>query len=93
MNGRSSSTRTTHDIRVLALAPTLIATEGVEEAQADLRRLTGSEDPNRAFSEMLPLGRVGIPDDVARVALFCASDLSILMTGDTLLIDAGNPTL
>jgi len=71
----------------------LISTEGVEEAQTDLRRLTGSEDPNQTFSEMLPLGRVGVPDDVARVALFCASDLSILMTGDTLLIDAGNPTL
>ena len=82
-----------YGIRVLALAPTLIATEGVDEAQADLRRLTGSENPHRIFSEMLPLGRVGVPDDVARVALFCASDLSMLMTGDTLLIDAGNPAL
>jgi NAD(P)-dependent dehydrogenase (short-subunit alcohol dehydrogenase family) len=37
----------------------------------------------------LPLGRVAVPDDIARVVLFCASDLSLLMTGSTLLVDAG----
>ena len=37
-----------------------------------------------------PLGRVGVPDDVARVVLFCASDLSSLMTGTTLVVDAGD---
>jgi NAD(P)-dependent dehydrogenase (short-subunit alcohol dehydrogenase family) len=35
------------------------------------------------------LGRVGVPDDVARAVLFCASDMSIFMTGSTLLVDAG----
>ena len=34
-------------------------------------------------------GRVAVPDDIARVVLFCASDLSLLMTGSTLLVDAG----
>ena len=33
--------------------------------------------------------RVGMPDDIARVALFCASDLALFMTGSTLLVDAG----
>jgi NAD(P)-dependent dehydrogenase (short-subunit alcohol dehydrogenase family) len=37
-----------------------------------------------------PLGRVGAPDDVARVVLFCASDLANFMTGSTLLVDAGD---
>lgn len=37
-----------------------------------------------------PLGRTGVPDDVARVALFCATDLSALMTGSTVLVDAGD---
>ncbi|MEU1164046.1 SDR family oxidoreductase [Streptomyces sp. NPDC005921] len=36
-----------------------------------------------------PLGRLGVPDDIARVVLFCASDLSAFMTGSTLLADAG----
>ncbi len=36
-----------------------------------------------------PLGRLGVPDDIARVVLFCAGDLSAFMTGSTLLADAG----
>ena len=37
-----------------------------------------------------PAGADGAePDDVARVVLFCASDLSLFMTGSTLLVDAG----
>ena len=67
-----------HNIRVLALAPTLISTPGISEAGLDVS----------AF-ESLPLGRVGVPDDVGRVALFCASDLSMLITGSTIAVDAG----
>jgi NAD(P)-dependent dehydrogenase (short-subunit alcohol dehydrogenase family) len=37
-----------------------------------------------------PLGRVGVPDDVGRVVLFCASDLAAFMTGSTLAVDAGD---
>ena len=40
-----------------------------------------------------PLGRTGVPDDVARVVLFCASDLAALMTGTTLPVDAGDLAL
>ena len=36
-----------------------------------------------------PLGRAGRPDDVARVVLFCASDLSMFMTGSLVLVDGG----
>jgi NAD(P)-dependent dehydrogenase (short-subunit alcohol dehydrogenase family) len=35
------------------------------------------------------LGRIGTADDIARVVQFCASDMSIFMTGSTLLADAG----
>jgi NAD(P)-dependent dehydrogenase (short-subunit alcohol dehydrogenase family) len=38
----------------------------------------------------LPVGRAGVPDDVARAVLFCASDLSLLMTGSTLAVDGGD---
>ncbi len=37
-----------------------------------------------------PLGRTGVPDDIARVALIAASDLSMFMTGSTLLADTGD---
>jgi enoyl-[acyl-carrier-protein] reductase (NADH) len=36
-----------------------------------------------------PLGRLAVTDDVARVVLFCTCDLSMLMTGSALLVDAG----
>ena len=35
------------------------------------------------------LGRVGVADDIARVVLFCASDMSLFMSGTTLLVDGG----
>lgn len=35
------------------------------------------------------MDRSGTPDDIARVVLFCVSDLSMIMTGSTLLADAG----
>ena len=35
------------------------------------------------------IGRIGTPDDIARVVLFAATDLSLFMTGSTLLADAG----
>ena len=72
-------------IRVLAIAPTFIETPGTDSAE--FREASGMDSDK--IAQMLPLGRVGVPDDVARVALFCASDLAIYMTGDTLLVDAG----
>ncbi len=75
-----------HGIRVLAVAPTVTLTPGLEEQGAAL------QSAGFALEELgpqLPLGRVAVPDDIARVVLFCASDLSLLMTGSTLLVDAG----
>ena len=78
-----------HNIRVLALAPTVIRTPSVAEVRANLAA-AGVRDPlGEGLDARLPLGRAGVPDDVARVALFCASDLSMLMTGSTLPVDAG----
>lgn len=68
-------------IRVLGVAPSYIPTEGNTVAVPD----------GAPIDLMLnsPVGRVGVPDDVARVVLFCASDLSTFMTGSTLLADGG----
>lgn len=75
-------------IRVLALAPTLIETPGIEEAKPAFAEM-GLDNVIDAMVAMLPLGRAGVADDVARVALFCASDLSAFMTGSTLPVDGG----
>lgn len=75
-----------HDIRVLGIAPTFCTTEGTVAALAELSTRVGLEISAILTSR---LGRVGVPDDIGRVALFCASDMSIFMTGSTLLADAG----
>jgi NAD(P)-dependent dehydrogenase (short-subunit alcohol dehydrogenase family) len=77
-----------HAIRVVAVAPGNIATEGVRRMQPDLpadeiARMTA------VGAERLPLGREGTPDDVARVVLFLASDLAAYVTGTTVLVDGG----
>lgn len=75
-----------HDIRVLGVAPTFCKTEGNMSALSKM--------PERVRTEIAAtlnsaLGRVGVPDDIARAVLFCASDMALFMTGSTLLIDAG----
>jgi NAD(P)-dependent dehydrogenase (short-subunit alcohol dehydrogenase family) len=37
----------------------------------------------------VPLGRMGEPDDIARVALFLASDAAAYMTGSVVFVDGG----
>jgi NAD(P)-dependent dehydrogenase (short-subunit alcohol dehydrogenase family) len=73
-------------IRVLAVAPCVTATPGIEEARLAMQRAGFAIE---RLGDELPLGRIAVPDDIARVVLFCASDLSGLMTGSTLLVDAG----
>jgi glucose 1-dehydrogenase len=69
-------------IRVNGIAPGAIRTPinaaawGTRESEAELLKL-------------IPYGRVGAPDDVARAALWLASDASDYVTGATLFVDGG----
>jgi 2-deoxy-D-gluconate 3-dehydrogenase len=69
-----------HGIRVNAIAPGGIRTPGVGEMSHEL--LAG-------FEAMIPMGRMGEPDDIGRVAVFLASDLSSYMTGAQIVVDGG----
>jgi NAD(P)-dependent dehydrogenase (short-subunit alcohol dehydrogenase family) len=73
-------------IRVLGVAPTIMDTPGVREQTAPLEA-AGLDVTARAAAN--PLGRAGVADDVARVVVFCCSDLAAFMTGSTLAVDAG----
>lgn len=75
-----------HNIRVLGVAPTFCETEGNMAALAQLPERVRTEISATLSSR---LGRVGVPDDIARVVLFCASDMALFMTGSTVLADAG----
>ncbi len=71
-----------HRIRVNAIGPGLIHTPATEA----LRQAPGVYD---AFLRETPIGRAGEPEDVARLAVYLASDESSLMTGQSLYIDGG----
>lgn len=74
-----------HGIRVLAVAPGYCQTEHTAHlATLEPEVLARIPIPGIAGSR---LGRVGVADDIARVVLFCASDLSLFMSGQTLLAD------
>lgn len=76
-------------IRVLAVAPSFMVTEGnmaLIRQDPRMAEISAEAIPSMMTSK---LGRVGVPDDIARAVLFCASDLSIFMTGTTLSVDAG----
>jgi len=67
-------------VRVNAIAPGLVRT--------DFARVLWDRDV-AADSWPWPLGRLGEPVDVARAALFLASDLSSWMTGNVMVVDGG----
>ncbi|AQS87165.1 dehydrogenase [Neoasaia chiangmaiensis NBRC 101099] len=71
------------NIRVNSINPGLVATEGVE-ALGVLE-----SDMVETFKRQTPLGRVGKPDDIAKVAVFLASDDSYWVTGETIAASGG----
>ena len=71
-----------HGIRVNGIGPDLTQTPQVDY-------LTGYEDAADLWQSWAPVGRVGHPEDQARVALFLASDLSSFVTGHNVPVDGG----
>lgn len=79
-----------HDITVNAIAPGGIATEGTSKPLAGSGMTPAQMDAViAAFTERIPLRRMGTPDDIAKVALFLASPASDYMTGTTVVVDGG----
>jgi len=70
----------TRNVLVNAIAPGFIDTELTkvlpEAVRGELRR-------------QIPVGRLGSPDDVAKAALFLASDLADYITGQVVVVDGG----
>lgn len=70
-----------HGIRVNAIAPAVVETDMV-------RSLLTPQVRERILAR-IPLGRLATEDDVARLALFLASDSSGFITGETIAVDGG----
>ncbi|MFJ8031084.1 SDR family NAD(P)-dependent oxidoreductase [Streptomyces sp. NPDC096032] len=78
-------------IRVNAICPGAIDT-----AMSNPARLDPDADPeemsralDQLYRKLVPLGRVGQPEEVARLALFLTSDDSSYITGQPFVIDGG----
>ncbi|MGU2419688.1 glucose 1-dehydrogenase [Burkholderia cenocepacia] len=69
-------------IRVNAIAPGAIRT-GIN------RQAWESEEAKQKLLKLIPYGRVGEPEDVAKVAVWLASDESDYVVGTTVFVDGG----
>jgi NAD(P)-dependent dehydrogenase (short-subunit alcohol dehydrogenase family) len=72
-----------HGVRVNGIGPDLIQTPQVDY-------LSGYEEQTELWPSWAPVGRLGWPEDAARVALFLASDLSGYVTGHSIPVDGGS---
>ena len=71
-------------IRVNSLNPGMVETEGLHStgiAESDFRRMVESQTP---------LGRIAQPEDIARAAVFFASEDAGWVTGQTLIVAGGH---
>jgi NAD(P)-dependent dehydrogenase (short-subunit alcohol dehydrogenase family) len=73
-------------IRVNAVSPGTIDTPGLSNFLASG---AAGEERRKMISGSVPLGRFGSPDDIAKAAVFLASDDSSYITGAELLVDGG----
>ncbi len=71
-----------HGVRVLCIAPGAIRTPINRQVWQD-------PESYRDLLGKIPLGRIGEPEDVARMALVLASDIAGYVTGTTVFVDGG----
>jgi 2-deoxy-D-gluconate 3-dehydrogenase len=70
------------NIRVNSIAPGWIDTPLNEW-------MTSDEGSLRAAEAMIPMGRIGTPEEIVGAAIYLASDASSFVTGTTLVVDGG----
>ncbi|MGN6766761.1 MAG: SDR family NAD(P)-dependent oxidoreductase [Rhizobiaceae bacterium] len=75
-------------IRVNTLHPGPVTNSFQGAVEADLSSIIG-RDGTEFFNEIIPLGRHAEPEEIARSALYLASDQSSFTTGTTLMVDGG----
>lgn len=72
-----------HGITVNAVAPGLVDVE-IQRAEENI-----SSAYKNAYLNSMPLGRLGLPDEIARTVVFLASEAASWTTGQVLTVDGG----
>jgi 2-deoxy-D-gluconate 3-dehydrogenase len=86
-----------HNIWVNAVAPGGVATPGVVEMNKPAEGAAPQDEAAKAaaaksldaFMAKIPMHRMGEPDDIGKVVLFLASDMSSYITGSQIVVDGG----
>jgi len=76
-----------HGVRVVAISPGNVTSPGADKLRQDLAKGL-SLDP-AALTAGVPLGRVGVPSDIAEMVGFLVSERAAWITGSNFLIDGG----
>lgn len=81
-----------HGIRVNGIAPGVVDTPMWAQVDSLFAKAEGlqSGEKKKAVGLAVPLGRMGVPQDVAGAAVFLASEAAAYITAQTLNVDGGN---
>jgi len=71
------------------LAPYNVTVNSITPGQIDSRAGMISDEARGSLESMIPLGRLGHPNDIAYAALFLASPMAAYITGATLDVNGG----
>jgi NAD(P)-dependent dehydrogenase (short-subunit alcohol dehydrogenase family) len=77
-----------HGIRVNAICPGIVVDTAMRNAIEVQQRHYGLPDTSER-EKSIPIGRVSVPDDVAQIAAFLASDEASYMTGESINLSGG----
>ena len=80
----------TRGVRANAICPGTVQSPSLDDRIAANAAAAGGMDAARAaFVSRQPMGRLGRPEEIARMAVYLASDDAEFITGQALVIDGG----
>lgn len=74
-------------VRVNTITPGSVASPGADQTREELAKAFGIEVA--ALNAKIPIGRLGVPEDIAEAVAYLVSDRASYVTGVNLIIDGG----